>query len=133
MANKKFPNIKFPKIFKILKKDRIKKAEVDKEGKPVKKGEKGKKVRRIILHTLIALMLFGIAMGVAGGVCFTYILNNYENIEMADAFRTLNMNETSYIYAYDEEMGIYGEVESLFLNEDRRWIGYDDIPKYFIV
>ncbi len=113
------------------KKEKITAPEYNKEGEAVMPKTKGQKVFGFFVRLVIGCMLFGMAMAIMGGVCFFHILNNYENIDIANTFKTLNMKATTYIYAYDDELNTYVELESLFVSEDRQWISYDDIPEYF--
>ncbi|MBR2327784.1 MAG: penicillin-binding protein [Clostridia bacterium] len=113
------------------KKEKITAPEYNKKGEAVMPKTKGQKVFGFLVRLAIGLTAFGLAMAIMGGVCFFHILNNYENIEIANTFKTLNMKATTYIYAYDEELGTYVELESLFVSEDRQWISFDDIPELF--
>lgn len=113
------------------KKEKITAPEYNKKGEAVMPKTKGQKVLGFLVRLAIGVTAFGLAMAVMGGVCFFHILNNYENIDIANTFKTLNMKATTYIYAYDSELNTYVELESLFVSEDRQWISFDDIPEYF--
>ncbi|MBQ3824304.1 MAG: transglycosylase domain-containing protein, partial [Clostridia bacterium] len=124
-------SVKLPRI-KGTKKEKVVAAEYNSKGEAVKPKSKKSRIFGFIFRLLLVLVLLAGAMAVMGSVCFFHILNNYENIDIANTFKTLKMKETTYIYAADPETGEYKEIESLFISEDRKWVSYDSIPDYFI-
>lgn len=74
-------------------------------------------------------LILGILILIVGGITCGYVYSIISNTEELD-ISNFKMNFTSFVYYTDPETGDLVEMDRLYDNENRIWVGYDQIPQY---
>ena len=84
-----------------------------------------KKFLRFLLNVAIVIILVIVICVIA---LFAYA-NNFKDDAFIDDIDNLTMNLATVIYAYDDNVGDYVEIERLHSGENRIWVDYEEIPQ----
>lgn len=87
-----------------------------------------KRLFRFLINILIIVVLVGI---ICVGALFVYA-SNFKDEAFLDEIDNLKMNLATVIYAYDDNVGDYVEIERLHSGENRIWVDYENIPQDLI-
>jgi len=94
----------------------------------------GKPVRRIarsVLKILGTLLLIVLTTGMMFACIFAVYVKTSLSTELDISPENFSMNLSSIIYYKDKETGEYKELSLMYSDENRKWVDYEDIPKWF--
>ena len=90
---------------------------------------------RVTAFALILVLTFSMIAGITGKILYDRAIQYYEeDIEPRTGFTLdgVKLNQTSFIYVYDKEVGDYVQTRQLYTSENRVWVNYDEIPEDMI-
>ena len=90
---------------------------------------------RVTAFALILVLTFSMIAGITGKILYDRAIQYYEeDIEPRTGFTLdgVKLNQTSFIYVYDKEVGDYVQARQLYTSENRVWVNYDEIPEDMI-
>ncbi len=90
---------------------------------------------RLTAFALILVLTFSMIAGITGKILYDRAIQYYEeDIEPRTGFTLdgVKLNQTSFIYVYDKEVGDYVQTRQLYTSENRVWVNYDEIPEDMI-
>jgi penicillin-binding protein 1A len=84
----------------------------------------------LIFKIIGTLLLIGVTTGVIFSCIFTIYVKTNLTSELDISLNQYKMNLSSVVYYKDKNSGDYKELVTLQSTEFRKWISYDQIPKY---
>ena len=105
--------------------------------KHVKKGaEVSARAAGGLIHLILKILITVILVGILTALIFAIIFGSYVKNSLDDE---LNVNlsdfalaQTSVVYYWDDTSSSWEVLEELSGREKRKWVSYEDIPRYFI-
>ncbi len=95
---------------------------------PPKKGSVGTFFKSLLKMLLTILMVFVTAFVIIGVSLIVYIAGISAEPTGIN-LKAKELNQTSFIYVKNEKSGEFEEYQTLFRNENRIWISFDNMPK----
>lgn len=83
-----------------------------------------------IFKVLGTILMIGLVTGVMLACIFAIYVKNYLNTGLEVNVDDFTLDQTSFIYTYDKELGEYVATEELYSSENRIWVSYKDVPPH---
>jgi len=103
--------------------------------KPIRASSGGgsslRRITRSFFRILGTLLLIMITTGMLFACIFAVYVKTNLSTELDISPESFSMNLSSIIYYKDKETGEYKELSLLYSDENRKWVDYEEIPKWF--
>lgn len=105
-----------------------KRKEVKKDNAKLKKA-KVKKTLKVVGKAVLSFILIAVITGCLVVGAFAVYVFNFVDDTVYEDLDELKLDFTTTLYVYDEEKGDYVEYQRLHGEENRIWVGFDEIPE----